>query len=142
MAKHITQKQMVGYLMYAVAVIMPLSNVPQILQVYNTQVVTGLSLVSWVTYLIFGFIPLSYALINKLLPLIISNVLWTLVNISMIYGIIIYSPNFLPKDFERLLLINNVGKSMAVFGTFFVSVAAALFASDLLGFKHGKTKAD
>lgn len=140
MPKHITQKQMVGYLMYAVAVIMPLSNVPQILQIYNTRVVTGISLFTWVVYFFMCLVPLAYAVTNRLRPLIISNILWTAVNIFMIYGIIIYSPDLLPKNFDRLLLINNTGKSLAVLGTFFVSIAAALFASDLLGLKHGKTK--
>ena len=138
MVKHLTNKQLLGYLMYGVAVIMPLSNVPQIMQVYGTQVVTGLSLVSWVSYLLFGFIPLGYALVNRLTPLIISNVLWTIVNIAMIYGIIIYTPNLLPNDFENLLLINQIGKMLTVIGMILISSACALLAVDLLGLKHGK----
>lgn len=125
-------------MMYGVAVIMPLSNLPQINQVYSTKVVTGLSLFSWVTYLIVGFIPLAYAIVNKLKPLIVSNILWTIVNCLMIYGIIIYSPNYLPRDFNNLLLINNVGKFLTVLGMIFISSACALFANDLLGASHGK----
>ncbi len=138
MVKHLSSKKIIGYMMYVVAVVMPLSNLPQINQVYSTKVVTGLSLYSWVTYLLFGLIPLFYAISNGLKPLIVSNILWIFVNLSMIYGIIIYSPNFIPKDFQRLLFINNAGKYIGVMGLFLVSTACALFAVDLIGLNNGK----
>ncbi len=126
--------------MYAVALVMPLSNVPQIRQVYSTKVVTGLSLFSWVTYLLFGLIPLSYAIVNRLKPLIISNVLWTLIDLAMIYGIIIYSPHFIPRDFDRLLLINNIGKTIGGVGLILIGSACALYAVDLIGLEYGKKR--
>lgn len=124
--------------MYGVAVGMPLSNLPQINQVYTTKVVTGLSLVSWVTYMLLGFIPLAYALMNKLKPLIVSNILWTIINLCMIYGIIRYTPNLIPQDFDTLLVINSIGKTMSLVGMFFVSTACALFAVDLIGVNNAK----
>jgi hypothetical protein len=138
MNKNINSKKIVGYMMYAVAVIMPFSNIPQINQIYSTKVVTGLSLFTWVSYMLFGLIPLSYAVLNKLKPLIISNVLWVIIDLAMIYGIIIYSPNLLPKDFERLLIINNIGKTIGGIGLVLISTACALYAADLIGVKHEK----
>lgn len=131
-------QKIIGYVMYVFAVVYPFTNVPQIKQIYTTHVVTGLSLFSWVSYLLFGLIPLTYAFLNRLKPLMISNVLWIIVDLVMIYGIIIYSPNLIPKDFDRLLLINNIGKSIGVLGMILISSASALFAVDLIGLKHGK----
>lgn len=124
--------------MYAVAVGMPLSNLPQINQVYTTRVTTGLSLSTWVTYTILCIIPLMYAFMNKLKPLIISNILWTIINLCMIYGIIRYTPNLIPQDFDTLLFINSIGKTMSLVGMFFVSTACALFAVDLIGVNNVK----
>ncbi len=138
MVKQNSSKKLVGYMMYGVAVFMPLSNLPQINQVYSTKVVTGLSLFSWVSYLLLGLIPFAYAVINNLRPLVISNILWTFVNIAMIYGILRYTPSLVPEDFEKLLLINNIGKWLSVLGLFFVSTACALYAVDLIGMKNAK----
>lgn len=123
---------MVGYMMYAVAVGMPLTNIPQLNLIYTTKVTTGLSVTTWAMYLVFGFIPLMYAISNKLRPLIISNILWMIVYGLMIYGILIYTPNLMPHDYGRLLVINNFGKVLTQFGLFFLSMAFALFAYDFI----------
>lgn len=138
MVKHMTNKKLVGYMMYAVAIIMPLSNLPQIIQIFSTKVVTGISLFTWGVYFFMCLVPLAYAVVNNLKPLIISNILWTVVNVVMIYGIIAYTPDFIPQDFERLLLINNLGKALSAIGLILVSSACALYAVDLMGMKHGK----
>lgn len=87
---------------------------------------------TWVLYLLFGIIPLAYALVNKIRPLVVSNVLWTIVDLLMIYGIIIYSPGFLPSDYSSLLAINNIGKAISGIGLICLSSAFALYTFDLL----------
>ncbi|MEK7594157.1 MAG: hypothetical protein AAB436_00780 [Patescibacteria group bacterium] len=143
--KKASSDKMVGYMMYAVAVGMPLTNIPQLNQIYSTKVTTGLSVTTWIMYLIFGFIPLLYAISNKLRPLIISNILWMVVYALMIYGILIYTPNLVPHDYNRLLAINNFGKMLTQIGLFFLSVAFALFSYDLIELtkdsRRGKQKA-
>ncbi len=129
--KTISTRQLVSYLMYAVAVIMPLSNFPQIYKLYTTRVTEGLSIETWMMYLLFGFIPLAYATINKIRPLVISNILWTFVNIVMIYGIAAFSIADSPPTYDKLLLINNIGKTIGGIGLICISSAAALFAYDL-----------
>ena len=41
----------IGYMMYAVAVGMPFTNLPQLLQIYTTKVTTGLSISTWMVKL-------------------------------------------------------------------------------------------
>ena len=130
-SKKARSKQLVSYLMYAVAVIMPLSNYPQIQKLYTTHVTSGLSIQTWMMYLLFGFIPLAYALVNGIRPLIISNILWTGVNLIMIFGIARFSVMQAPPGYEHLLLINNVGKTIGGIGLICLSSAAALYAYDI-----------
>lgn len=118
--------------MYVTSLVMPFSNYPQIHQLYATKVTSGLSLSTWVMYLIFGLIPLFYAIVNNLKPLIISNILWSIVNLIMIYGIIRFGVLQGSGSFEHLLLINNIGKALTGLGLLSVSMAFALFAHDIL----------
>lgn len=123
-------KKFIGYTMYVFAFIMPLSNLPQIYQLFQTQVTTGLSLQTWVLYMVFGFIPLTYAITYKIKPLIITNILWTIVDLIMIIGIIRFG--YVSNDnFEQLLMINNIGKTLAGLGFICLSSAAALFAHNI-----------
>jgi uncharacterized protein with PQ loop repeat len=124
--------KMIGYMMYAVAVGMPLTDIPQLIQIFSTKVATGLSLSAWVMYAAFGVVPLMYAVSNKLKPLIISNILWMFVDAAMIYGIVRYSPNLIPHSYDKLLLINNIGKAINQIGLVLLSGAFALFAYDLI----------
>lgn len=125
-------KKNIGYMMYFVAIAMPLTTVPQLQQLYSTQVATGLSLSTWIMYTAFGVVPLLYAISNNLKPLILTNILWMIVDFMMIYGIIVYSPNLLPNSYDSLLLINNIGKAINMIGIFCLSTAFAFFAVDLI----------
>ena len=127
-------------MMYAVAVGMPFTNLPQLMQIYTTKVTTGLSISTWVMYLAFGFIPLLYAVSNRLKPLIISNVLWMIIYVFMIVGIFRYSPHLVPTAYDKLLHINNLGKAINQIGLFCVSIAFALFGLDLVEVRKGYAK--
>jgi uncharacterized protein with PQ loop repeat len=128
----IATKRLVGYSMYAVAIIMPLSNLPQIIQLYSTQTAAGLSLQTWVIYMAFGFVPLAYGLVYKVRPMVISNILWTAVDVIMIYGIVRFGYLAGPQEYERLVFLNQLGKGLAGFAFLCASSALALFAYDLL----------
>lgn len=126
------KKKVVGWTMYVTSIVMPLSNYPQIHQLYSTHVTSGLSLATWIMYLFFGLIPLAYAVVNNLRPLIISNVLWTGVNLIMIFGILKYGVLAGDGSYERLLMVNNFGKAMSGVGLILISTAFALYAYDLI----------
>lgn len=126
----IPHKRLVSYAMLLVAIIAPLSNYPQIYKLFTLKVTEGLSIETWIMYLIFGFIQLFYAISNRIKPLILSNTLWILVEVVMIYGIISLNINKSPPEYSTLLLINNIGKSIMGFGLILCSSAAAMFAYD------------
>jgi len=85
------EKQLINRICAVFAVFMPLTTLPQIIQLYTTQNASGLSLLMWVLYTI-GVIPfLLFGIIYRHSQLVVLNALWILVQITMITGIIIYT---------------------------------------------------
>lgn len=117
--------------MYVVAFAMPLSHIPGIISLYQTKVTTGQSVTTWVVYFVGGLVPFAYAISNRLKPLIISNILWVTVDLLMLFGIIKFGTLAGSGSYERLLLINNFGKTLSGIGLICLSTAAILFAYDL-----------
>ena len=72
------------------SVLMPATTIPQIIKIYSTQDVSGLSLSMWILYTI-GVIPfLIYGIVHKEKPLILLNILWIIAQLIIIFGILIY----------------------------------------------------
>lgn len=126
----------VGIMMMGVAFVMPMTALPQVFQLYGTKVTSGISLATWIMYTLCGIIPLLYGLVNRIVPLVITNVLWLVVDVAMVYGLIVFGTAVSKTDYGTLLIINNVGKSMSVIGMLCLSSALAIFAHDYL--HHGK----
>jgi len=85
------EKLLINRICAVFAVFMPLTTLPQIIQLYTTQNASGLSLLMWVLYTI-GVIPfLMFGIIYRHSQLVVLNTLWLLVQITMITGIIIYA---------------------------------------------------
>lgn len=69
------------------AFLYPLSGIPQVIEVYNGQV-DGVSLLSWLSFIAFSALFLSYGLIHKITPMIITNTLWLGVDGLVVIGMI------------------------------------------------------
>ncbi len=128
----ISNKKIVGTSMLFVGVLMPLTQLPQIVTLYTTKVTTGLSLETWLMYLVLCCVPIIYGIVYKLPPLIISNVLWTIVNLVVIIGIIKFGVIQDSSSFETLIAVNSIGKFLSLMSLFFISSAFVLLSIDLL----------
>ncbi len=126
-----SNKRLVSYAMFAVAIIAPLANSPQIYKLFSLKVTEGLSVETWIMYIMFGVIQFVYAITNKIKPLIVSNILWFAVDFIMVYGIISLSIAKTPPEYSNLLMINNIGKAIMGLGLICLSSAAAIFSWDL-----------
>jgi uncharacterized protein with PQ loop repeat len=138
--RHNSPNKIIGYAMYVVAFVMPLSHLPAIINLYQTQVTTGLSIESWVVYFFGAMVPLAYAITNKMKPLIISNILWLTIDLVMLFGIIKFGVLAGDDSFQRLLLVNNIGKTLAGLGLIALSTAAILFGYDLINTENRSSK--
>ena len=74
-----------------VAIVEPLSTLPQIYDVYSTKDAHALSLVSWLLFACASIVWLIYGIKIKSNPLIASSILWISTEVLLMIGIILYS---------------------------------------------------
>lgn len=77
-------------LIYLVGVIGPIMTVPQLYEVWSKKAANSLSLVTWASWTVLSCFWLVYAIMHKSWPLIISEILWVIVEAGVLAGIIIY----------------------------------------------------
>jgi len=78
-------------LLLTVAIIGPLTALPQVWNVYAHHAVAGLSITSWSLWAFFNLFWITYGFIHKEKPIILTYILWFLMNFSVAIGILLYS---------------------------------------------------
>lgn len=73
-----------------VAVIMPLTSIPQIYNIWFLRNITGVSLLTWSLFFIMSIPMLIYGFVHKEKVLILLNALWLIMYAFVIVGIVIY----------------------------------------------------
>jgi uncharacterized protein with PQ loop repeat len=92
--KHLRRKKQlaaVDHLMSVAAVLHPLSALPQIIKIYSSQDVIGISLWTWLGFMLLGLIFLTYGIAHKIKPFILTQLLWFIVDFLVVIGVLIYS---------------------------------------------------
>ena len=77
-------------LVYVAGIGSPIMTFPQLYKIWINKTTEGLSLVTWIAYFITAIIWLSYGVVHKDRPIIITNILWVVMDIAIILGIILY----------------------------------------------------
>lgn len=75
------------YFITALGIIM---TIPQAVLIWGQQNASGVSLISWSTYLFMAFFWLIYGLVHKIKSIIFSNIAWIILEIFIIIGIVRY----------------------------------------------------
>jgi len=83
-------KRYVDKLVLIVAVLAPVMALPQVFKIWIEKNASGVSLVTWITLLIFSFVWLGYGILHKEKPIITTSVLWIFVQILIVVGILRY----------------------------------------------------
>lgn len=84
------QKTLIDNAAMAASFVYPLSGVPQVITVFSGSV-EGVSLLSWSGFAVFTFLFMNYGIIHKIKPMIITNLLWFLIDLMVVIGILIHS---------------------------------------------------
>lgn len=79
--------------MVCAAFIYPLVGIPQVVEVFGGNI-EGVSLFSWTGFVFFALLFLMYGIIHKIKPMIITNVLWLIVDGMVIGGALIHGAGF------------------------------------------------
>jgi uncharacterized protein with PQ loop repeat len=69
----------------------PIASVPQAIEIYTMQDAQGVSLVTWGFFIVTNASLLIYSIVHKLPALIISNVLWVVIEVIVVAGILLYA---------------------------------------------------
>lgn len=83
-------KRVLDYFVYVVGILMPLLTIPQVLRVWVTKETAGISLITWVVYLLGSLVWLVYGCVHYDKKIIVCNALFVLVNLLVVIGVIIY----------------------------------------------------
>lgn len=83
-------KRFLDYLMYGVGIFGPLALLPQILQLYGAQSAEGLSLFTWCLLTGINVLWGLYGLAHKDKHLFIAHSIFTLFDLSIVVGILLY----------------------------------------------------
>ncbi|MGV9001839.1 MAG: PQ-loop domain-containing transporter [Candidatus Saccharimonadaceae bacterium] len=81
----------VDELMTIASLIHPLTAIPQVYSIYSTQDVSGVSLWTWLGFMVIGSIFLLYAILHKLKPLIVNQTLWFIVDFMVVIGVMLFN---------------------------------------------------
>jgi uncharacterized protein with PQ loop repeat len=91
--RHMTKKQrrtMVDHLMSVAAIAHPLTALPQVYSIYTTRNVSGISLVTWLGFMLLGLVFWAYSIIHRIKPFIVTQTLWFIVDLLVVIGILLY----------------------------------------------------
>ncbi len=77
-------------LVYLAAIISPAMTIPQVLKIWVEQNASGISVITWVTYLLVSVIWMIYGIAHKERSIIFSNLLWLIMNPAIIIGSLLY----------------------------------------------------
>lgn len=73
-----------------VAVIEPLTTLPQIVDVFVKKDVSGVSVLTWGLYAFFEAIWVIYGLAIKNRPIVVTNTLWIAMDLLVVIGVLIH----------------------------------------------------
>ena len=77
-------------LTFIVGVIGPFTVLPQIYSIFMTKSAAGVSLATWVLIFIVTFPWILYGIAHKEKNIIVSFILWELVNLAVVVGVLLY----------------------------------------------------
>lgn len=75
--------------MYAIGIIGPIMTTPQLINAYQKHV-QGLSLATWGAYTVVSFLWFMYGYLHKEKPIIITNLLYFLMDGGIVLAILLY----------------------------------------------------
>lgn len=85
-----TDRRFIDRAMMFIAIIHPLTAIPQAVTIYAEQNASNVSLATWLSFMLIGVIFFLYAIAHSIKPMIVNQVLWFLVDSSIVIGILLY----------------------------------------------------
>ncbi len=82
--------KIIDQMMLVASIIHPLTATPQVYKIYATQSAAGVSLLTWLGFLILGLVFLTYGITHGLKPYVLAQVMWLTIDLLIVLGIVMY----------------------------------------------------
>jgi uncharacterized protein with PQ loop repeat len=83
-------KRFLDHLMYGVGIFAPLALMPQIISIYVDHEKQGVSLETWILLAVFNILWTVYGVVHKDKPIIITHTLFTILDGSIVAGVLLF----------------------------------------------------
>ncbi len=83
-------KQKFDHFMYVIAILGPLSMLPQLYETFTTHNVQGMSFLTWALWVALSFVWFVYGILHKEIPIIISQGIYFVFNAIILVAMAIY----------------------------------------------------
>jgi len=83
-------KDFIDRIIYVVGIAGPIMTIPQLWKIWVEKNAAGVSVLSWAGYLIAAVFWLIYGIVHKEKPIIVTYVLWILLEAMIVLGTVIY----------------------------------------------------
>ena len=77
--------------MAAAAVVHPATAAPQVITIYATHNAAGVAPLTWLSFMVIGAVFLAYGMLHKIKPMIVTQVLWFMIDTVVLVGVLLYS---------------------------------------------------
>lgn len=84
------QRRVIDKMIFAVAFVQPLATLPQIIAIYSRHSAEDISISAWAIFIVFDLLWLWYGLAEKQKALIVSAVMFTLMEAFVLVGAFLY----------------------------------------------------
>src|SRR5215469_4445375 len=84
------QRKVIKRSIFIIAIIQPLSTVPQVVAVYSRHNASSISIISWILYVIFDLCWLWYGIDEKQKAIIVSAVTFSILETLVVIGALMY----------------------------------------------------
>ena len=74
----------------AVAIIMPLTTIPQLYNIWILRLTEGVSALTWGLWAILCVPMLIYGIVHRVKPLIVTYIMWIIIEIIVVIGVLLY----------------------------------------------------
>ena len=83
-------KEALDYIVYFFGIATPLFEIPQAVQIFTTKSAESVSLWTWGFFLIDNLVWIVYAIRHRLWPLLVTSILYEVVEGAIVVGVLIY----------------------------------------------------
>lgn len=83
-------KRGVDKVAYLFGIVLPLFTIPQLYKIWVLKNAAGVSLTSWAVFSVGAIFWIFYGIVHKEMPIIISQILWFVLQLAIVIGILMY----------------------------------------------------